>query len=144
MNILQVVISVFLVLESLNVIVLYRQPSMKQGNGIGVFKVVEEIEHQERIFSLIKYLTTWIANAKLIFVALGIVIVIFGDEVIQLYAAFAFVFSILLFYITLYPILKRLDDKGEIIPKGYSKTLAYTILSFVLTFIVGIIIYYSI
>lgn len=143
MNILQVVISVFLVLETLNVIVLYRQPCMKQGNGIGIFKVVEDIENQERVFNLVKYLTTWIANAKLIFVALGIVIIIFGDEVVQLHAAFAFVFSILLFYITLYPILNKLDQEGEIVPKGYSKTLAYTILSFVLTFIVGIIIYFS-
>ena len=141
MNILQIVICVFLLLETLNIIVLYRKPDMKQGNGLGIFKVLEDIDKQDRVYQLFRYLTTWIANAKVIFVALGITVVIFGDEVVQLHAALAFVFSILMFYFTLYPILKKLDDKGEIFPVGYSKTLAYTILSFVLTFIFGIIIY---
>jgi hypothetical protein len=141
MNILQIVIAVFLVLETLNIIVLYKKPMMKQGNGVGIFKVIEDIDQQDRVFQLIKYLTTWIANAKLIFVALGVVVIIFGDEVVQFHAALALVFSILMFYITLYPILKKLDMEGEIIPVGYSKTLAYTILSFVLTFIFGIVIY---
>lgn len=141
MNILQIVIIVFLVLETLNIIVLYSNPRMKQGNGVGIFKVLDNIDQEGQVYQLIKYLTTWIANAKVIFVALGITIVIFGDETVQLHAALAFVFSILMFYVTLYPILNKLDKEGNISPSGYSKTLAYTILSFVATFIVGIILH---
>ena len=141
MNILQVVIIIFLILEGLNVLVLYRKPIMQQGNGIGIFKVVDDVEKNENIYALVKYLTSWIANAKLIFIALGIVVVMFGDETVQLHAALAFVFSIFMFYFTLYPVLKKLDDEGQIRPSGYSKTLAWTILSFMLLFIAGIIYY---
>jgi len=141
MNILQVVIIVFLILETLNVLVLYRNPTMKEGNGIGIFKIIDDIEKDESTYQLIRYLTNWIANAKLIFIALGIVIIIFGNETVQLHAALAFTFSIFMFYFTLYPILKKLDDEGKIRPAGYSKTLAYTILSFMLTFIAGIVYY---
>ena len=141
MNILQVVISVFLLLEVLNILVLYRKPSMKEGNGLGIFKVLDDIEPGNQVHHLIRYLTNWIANAKFIFVALGIVVIIFGDEVVQFHAALALAFSIMMFYFTLYPILKKLDEEGQLAVRGYSKTLAYTILSFFLTFIAGIVIY---
>lgn len=141
MNILQVVISVFLFLEVLNIIVLYRKPGTKMGNGVGIFKDYEEINKNQEHYQLVKYLTNWVANAKFIFVALGITIVIFGNEIVQLHAALALIFSTLMFYFTLYPILKRLDDQGMLDPKGYSQTLAYTILSFIITLIFGVIIY---
>jgi hypothetical protein len=143
MNILQVVIIVFVVLEILNICVLYFSPFRKEGNGIGIFKTVEGIDTGSDVYKLVQYLTSWIANAKLIFVALAITIVIFGDEITQLHAAFALIFSTFMFYITLYPILRKLDTQGKIEPRGYSKTLAYTILSFILVFIGGIIIYFS-
>lgn len=142
MNILQIVIIVFLVLETLNVLVLYRNPRMKEGNGIGIFKVVGELENDKRISQLVQYLTTWIANAKLIFIMVSIVVVIFGDEMVQLHTVIALIFSIFMFYFTLYPLLKKLDDDNELVISGYSKTLAYTILSFILTFIVGLIIHF--
>ncbi|QMS84256.1 hypothetical protein [Candidatus Xianfuyuplasma coldseepsis] len=141
MNILQIVISVFLFLEILNIIVLYRKPGMKQGNGVGIFTDFEELDQDHNYHQLIRYLTNWIANAKFIFVALGITIVIFGNEVVQLHAALALIFSTFMFYITLYPILLKLDEEGKIEPKGYSKTLAYTILSFILTLLIGVLIY---
>lgn len=141
MNILQVVISVFLLLEIMNIIVLYRKPEMKEGNGIGIFKVLDDIEPGNQVHQLIRYLTNWIANAKFIFVALGIVVIIFGDDAVQFHAALALAFSIMMFYFTLYPILKKLDEEGQLAVKGYSKTLAYTILSFFLTFIAGVVIY---
>ena len=141
MNVLQIVIIVFLVLELLNVLVLYTRPGMKEGNGIGIFKAYADVEKDENVYLLVKYLTTWIANAKVIFIALGITVVIFGDETTQFHAALAFIFSIFMFYFTLYPILKKLDDEGKLTQRGYSKTLAWTILSFILTFIAGIIYY---
>lgn len=114
---------------------------MKQGNGVGIFTDFEELDQDHNYHQLIRYLTNWIANAKFIFVALGITIVIFGNEVVQLHAALALIFSTFMFYITLYPILLKLDEEGKIEPKGYSKTLAYTILSFILTLLIGVLIY---
>jgi bacteriorhodopsin len=114
---------------------------MKEGNGIGVFKAIQNVDEKDTMFSLIKYLTNWVANAKLIFVALAITIVIFGNETTQFHAVLALMFSTFMFYITLYPILKKLDDENLLVIKGYSKTLAYTILSFILMFIIAIILY---
>lgn len=141
MNILQVAIIVFCFLEGLNILVLYTKPMMKKGNGIGVFKVLSEVTETDQIFALIKYLTNWVANVKVIFIALAITIVIFGNETTQFYAVIALLLSILLFYITLFPIIKKLDNENMLTPKGYSKTLAYTILSFLLMFIAAIIVF---
>jgi len=141
MNILQVVIIAFCLLETLNVLVLYTKPTMKKGNGIGVFKVLSEVDETDPMFALIKYLTNWVANVKVIFIALAITIVIFGNETTQFYAVIALLLSILLFYITLFPILKKLDDVNMLTPKGYSKTLAYTILSFLLMFIIALLLF---
>lgn len=142
MNILQVVITVFVVLEILNIIVLYASPKMTMGNGVGVFKRVHEMDDHEEVFLLVKYLTNWVANAKFIFVALAITIVIFGDEIVQMHAAFALMFSTFMFYFTMYPIIKKVDQEGRLIKPGYSQTLAYTILSFILTFVAGLILYF--
>ncbi len=142
MNILQVVILVFVVLEILNILVLYTSPTMKEGNGVGMFKKIHEIDPEGETFQLIKYLTNWVANAKVIFAALAITIVIFGSETAQMHAAFALIFSTLMFYFTMYPILKKVDEEGRLMKRGYSKTLAYTILAFILTFIAGLIIYF--
>lgn len=144
MNILQIIIIVFCVLELLNILVLYTKPSMKEGNGVGVFKVMHELQEGDQVFALVKYLINWVANVKLIFVALAITIVIFGTEIVQFHATLALMFSTFMFYITLYPILKKLDDENLLITKGYSKTLAYTILSFIIMFIIAIIIFLTI
>jgi len=141
MNILQVAIIVFCFLEGLNILVLYTKPMMKKGNGIGVFKVLNEVDQKGYMFALIKYLTNWVANVKVIFIALAITIVIFGSETTQFYAVIALILSILLFYATLFPILKKLDDANMLTPKGYSKTLAYTILSFLMMFVTAIILF---
>src|SRR6056297_861086 len=141
MNILQVAIIVFCFLEGLNILVLYTKPMMKKGNGIGVFKVLSEVDETDHMFALIKYLTNWVANFKVIFIALAITIVIFGNETTQFYAVIALLLSILLFYITLFPILKKLDNENMLTPKGYSKTLAYTILSFLLMFVIALILF---
>ena len=141
MIILQVIIFGFCMLEVLNILVLYTKPTMKEGNGIGVFKAIQSVDEKDTMFSLIKYLTNWVANAKLIFVALAITIVIFGNETTQFHAVLALMFSTFMFYITLYPILKKLDDDNLLVIKGYSKTLAYTILSFIMMFIIAIILY---
>jgi hypothetical protein len=142
MNILQIVILVFVSLEILNIIVLYTSPTMKEGNGIGMFKTIHEIDEGSELFQLIKYLTNWVANVKVIFAALAITIVIFGDETTQMHAAFALIFSTFMFYFTMYPIIKKMDNEGRLLKRGYSKTLAYTILSFILTLIAGIVIYF--
>ena len=141
MNILQITISLFLVLESLNILILYTNPKSSKGNGVGIFNSIHSVEGTNPKDDLVRYLIRWVANAKVIFVALGIVIVIFENETIQLYTSIAFALSILMYFVTLHPIIVKLDNEGEITPIGYSKTLAMMIVGFILIFVVGIVVH---
>jgi hypothetical protein len=61
----------------------------------------------------------------------------FGNEQTQIYAMIAMVISILTFYLKLYPLIKKMDNKDQIDPKGYSKTLAIMIFSIIVGFLIA-------
>lgn len=139
MNILQVGISVFVFIECLNVIILYFNPGFKMGNGVGVFNAYHESLQDPQKVDFVKYLINWVAGAKLIFIMIGIVVVVFGNYNTQLFTVVALIISILSFYWKLFPAIKKLDKDHQLTPIGYSKTLNYMILSFVIGFIIILI-----
>ena len=140
MNILQIGISVFVFIEFLNIMMLYFMPGSKMGNGVGVFNDYHTLNENEDSKEFVGYLINWVAGAKLIFIMIGIVVVIFGNYNTQLYTVVALIISILSFYWRLFPTIKRLDHQEKISPKGYYKTLNYMILSFVIGFCVILIV----
>ncbi len=142
MTVLNIIIATFVLLELFNVMILYIKPSIKLGNGVGVFNAYFESQNNSRTRMFVKYLINWVANVKLVFIALLIVILFTGTETVKLYSCFALIVSIAVFYISLYPIIKKLDDDGFISPKGYSKTLFVLITGFILMFIAGITMYF--
>ena len=145
MNILQIGILVFVIIETLNILMLYFAPGMKQGNALGVFKAWDKAQEDEAMKSFAHYMAAWVAGAKLIFIMIGIVVIIWGNIQTQLGTAAALVLSISSFFWRLYPAIKKMDDKGQIDPKGYSKTLLGMIVSFVigfvLIFVIGLVNY---
>lgn len=140
MNVLTIGISIFIVLELMNVTMLYFKPGSKLGNGIGVFNAWEKSKENEEIHELVKYLVYWVAGTKLIFIALLIVIIITGSWVTQLLSVIVLILSILTFFWRLYPIMRQRDKKNQISPKGYSKTLGIMITSFILMFLIVLLI----
>ena len=142
MNVLQVGILIFVSIEFLNIATLYFMPSSRIGNGVGVFNALEKSNEDEELKPFVNYLINWVAGTKLIFIMVGIVIIIFGNEKTQLYTVIAFIISILSFYWRLFPTIKKLDKKGQITPKGYSKTLNIMIISFITMFVVVLLIYF--
>jgi hypothetical protein len=140
MNILQIGILVFSIIETLNIMMLYFSPGMKQGNALGVFKAWDKAQDDEDMRSFVHYMAAWVAGAKLIFILVGIVIIIWGNIETQLATAVAMIISISSFFWRLYPAIKKMDDQGQIDPKGYSKTLLAMIISFILGFVVIFII----
>lgn len=141
MNFLQIVILIFCILESLNILVLYTRPSLTQGNGLGVFKPFHDLQSDKDAALFVKYLINWVANVKMIFVALLIVILIFGDKQVQFYAIVANTISTFMYFITLHPIIKAFDKEDKLVIKGYSKTLGIMIATFILMFLTAIIFY---
>jgi len=141
MNILSIVIILFLVLETLNVMLLYFTPGSTRGNGMGAFKAFEKSKSDPEIHSMVTYLVNWVAGTKLIFIALLVVVLITGNETTQIFSVVALILSIALFYWRLYPIIKKMDAKDQITPKGYSKTLAIMIGVFILVFVAALVIF---
>ena len=141
MNVLQIGIIIFVSIEFLNIMTLYFMPSSRIGNGVGVFNALEKADSDDEMKPFVGYLINWVAGTKLIFIMVGIVIVIFGNEKTQLYTVIAFIISILSFYWRLFPTIKKLDNLGQITPKDYSKTLNIMIVSFILMFVIVLIIY---
>lgn len=139
MNILSIAIIVFLVLETLNVFMLYFTPGTRRGNGLGVFNAYEKSKKDPEIHALVRYLINWVAGTKIIFIALLIVVLVTGDNTTKFYSVIALIVTILTFFWRLYPSIKRMDRAGQIDPKGYSKTLASMILGFLTVFIIALI-----
>ena len=131
MDILSVAIIAFVVLESLNIAMLYFRPGSRLGNGIGVFNAYREAEADPETRELVRYLVNWVAGTKLIFVALLVVIVVTGSAVTKAYAVVALILTILSFFWRLFPAIARLDRDDQITPRGYSRTLGIMIAGFV-------------
>lgn len=140
MNILQIGILIFTIIETGNVMLLYFMPESRMGNGVGVFNAWEESKKDEKMHRFTTYLVNWVAGAKLIFIMVGVVVIIFGNFMTQLFTVVALILSILSFYWRLFPAIKKMDADGEITPKGYSKTLGIMITSFITGFVIILIV----
>jgi len=140
---MQIVISLFLLLEFFNVIALYFNPGDTKANAMGAFKLWEESTTDREVHLLLKYMANWVAGTKLIFIFLLIVLLLFGDAKIQFYGLIALVLAILTYFWKLAPLIREMDEKGMIQPQGYSKTLTLMITAFVILLsLAGIIDYF--
>ena len=141
MTIITIAIIAFLVLETLNVLMLYFTPGTRRGNGLGVFNAYEKSKADPEVHALVKYLINWVAGTKLIFIALLIVIIITGSSTTKLVSVLALIVSISTFFWRLYPAIRNMDKADQITPKGYSKTLGLMIAGFIALFSIALITY---
>ncbi len=141
MNILDISIIIFVIMETANVCILYFAPDSRLGNGVAVFNEWENSKKDDSSHLFARYMAYWVAGTKLIFIVLLLVVLFTGTEATKLYAVGAMVFSIATYFWKLHPIVKKLDKMGEITPKGYSKTLGMMIAGFLIMFSAALIIY---
>lgn len=141
MSVLTIVIMCFIVLESLNVMILYFKPESTKGNGVGVFNAYESSKQYPEIHRLIQYLIYWIAGTKVIFIVLLVVILLTGTVTTKIWTVVALILSIGTFFWRLFPLIRQMDKKGEITPKGYAKTLGWMIAGFMAVFTVTLVLY---
>ena len=139
MDVLSVVLIAFGALELLNVLTLYLAPGSRRGNAMGAFRAYERSKQDPEVHALVSYLIDWVAGTKLIFIVLLIGILITGSPATKVFTVIALIFSILTFYSRLYPAITQMDAAGQIVPRGYSRTLA--IASFVVVFAVAVVVY---
>ena len=130
-------------LELLNVLVLYLAPGSRRGNSVGFFDAYEKSKSDPEIHALITYLINWVAGTKLIFIVLLIGIIITGNAATKVFSIIALIFSTLTFFSRLYPGIKRMDEEGQITPHGYSRSLGIMIVSFIVFFLIVLVVYLS-
>ena len=136
MTIIEVVILGFVLLETSNVLMLYFAPGSSNANAVGVFTAWEKSKQYPEIHDFVKYLVYWIAGTKLIFILLLTVIVLFADAETQRICVMALIIAILSFYWRLFPLIKKMDQNGQIDPKNYSVILGIMIFVFVAVFLI--------
>jgi hypothetical protein len=137
MTIIQIAISGFILLELSNVVALYFAPGSKYANAVGVFSAWEKSKQYPEIHDLVKYLVYWVAGTKLIFLLLLTVIIIFADTETQRISVMALVIAILSFYWRLFPLIRKMDQNGQVEPKNYSVVLGVMIFVFVAVFLIA-------
>jgi hypothetical protein len=140
-DVLSVALIAFGTLELLNVLTLYLAPGSRRANALGVFRAFEQSKRDPEVHALVRYLVDWVAGTKLIFIVLLIGIIITGSPATRVFSGIALMFSILTFYSRLYPAITEMDRAGQIVPRGYSRTLALTIAGFVIVFAVAVVVY---
>ncbi|MFI3169619.1 MAG: hypothetical protein R3Y06_06740 [Faecalibacterium sp.] len=142
MNVLDIAIIIFVVMETANICILYFAPDSRLGNGVAVFNAWEDTKKDENTHLFAQYMTCWVAGTKLIFIVLLLVILFTGSELTKMFGVFAMIVSIASYFWKLHPIMKTLDAKGMITPKGYSKALFWMISSFLIMFSGALLLYF--
>ncbi len=144
MTILDVAILIFMAMELANVIILYFFPDCRFGNGVAIFNHYHLSKNDENNNLFTKYMVNWVAGTKLIFIFLLGAIMIIGNDEMKIGAVIAMIFSIASYFFRLHPIITKLDKNNMITPFGYSKTLLFMIISFIVLFSGSLIIYLNI
>ncbi len=142
MIVLNIAIVLFIILESANIAILYFFPQSKLGNGVAVFNEYFSIQKNENSRLFVKYLVNWVAGTKLVFIALLIVVLFLGIDIVKIHSLAFMCIAVSSYYFMLHPIVKKLDENGEITPKGYSKVLFSMITGFNSIFILAIVLYH--
>ena len=97
---------------------------------------IEKSKEDIEIHDLVKYLVNWVAGTKLIFILLLFLILMTADEQTLIYSSAVLAGTISVFFWRLFPLIRKMDLNGQIIPNNYSFFLGGMILVFVLGFII--------
>lgn len=141
MSLLDISIIIFIVMETANVCILYFAPDSRRGNGVAVFKHWESSKTDEDTHLFASYMTNWVAGTKLIFILLLIVVLLTANEVTKVCSVAVMIVSIATYFWRLHPIVKKLDQRGQITPSGYSKTLSLMIAGILIMFTIVLVIH---
>ena len=121
---LRITLIVFVIVEFLNVLELYFMQDNAVFNGLSIFSAWEESKKYPEIHNFIRYLVNWLAGVKLIVIMILAALVSFAPDQTLVIVSIALVTAIASFYWRLYPMLKDMKTKGQILPLERPKQLA--------------------
>jgi len=130
----RVMILIFVLLESANVVTLYFRPGSTLANGIGVFRAWDRAKADPEMHRFARYMVNWVAGTKLIFLLLLVVILLVGDELILRLTSAVLALTIASFFWRMFPLVRQMGRTGEITPDSYDRTLGTMIAAMVVAF----------
>jgi hypothetical protein len=104
---------------------------------VGVFTAWEKSKQDPEVHDFVRYLVYWVAGAKLIFLLLLAVILVFADLDSQRMSLLALALATASFFWRLFPLIRRMDKNGQIQPRNYSLALGAMIFFFIAVFLVA-------
>lgn len=137
MTLATIVIFAFMLLELSNVLALYFAPESKYANAVGVFTAWEKSKQYPEIHDFVRYLVYWVAGAKLIFLLLLAIILVFADLSVQKMTLLALALATASFFWRLFPLIRKMDKAGQIEPNRYSVILGIMIFAFIAFFLIA-------
>ncbi len=141
-KLIDIAIVIFILLETSNVLIIYFHPEFKYGNSLRAFKQWEELKKDEHTSLFVRYMANWVASCKLIFIALLIVILFTASDLVKIISVAVLIPAVSAYYFKLYPLIRKLDNKEQITPKGYSKTQFIMITMIIAIFAISLITYF--
>ncbi len=138
MQIIDIALIVFIAIELSNILIIYFSPEFRYGNSLKAFKQWEEAKNNEFMHLFVRYLANWVAGCKLIFVVLLVVIVATASETTKIISVLVMIPAVATYYLKLYPLLKKLDNKNQLTPKGYSKKQMFMITMIIVLFVISL------
>lgn len=124
---LRVLVGLFLLMESANVLALYVRPGSQRFNAVGVFAGWQHSQADPELRDFVRYLVFWVAGTKIIFIALWLVILLTAAPDTQVAASAVMIPAIATYFWRLHPLARGMDRQGQMHPPGYSRALAMMI-----------------
>lgn len=120
----KLIILLFILLETGNVLSLYFWPENPYANGVGVFRAWKKSQSDPEMQRFARYMVNWVAGTKLIFLILLVIILLRADAATLRLTAAVMSLAIASFFWRLYPLLRQMAQSGELNPPRYDRALA--------------------
>jgi hypothetical protein len=136
----KIVILIFILLESANVLTLYFFPESRYANGLGVFHAWEKSKADPEMQRFTRYMANWVAGTKLIFLFLLAVILWTGSEETLRLTSAVMALTIAVFFWRMFPLAKQMGRAGELSPAGYDRLLGWMIAGMIAAFVLAAVV----
>lgn len=136
----KIIILIFILLESANVLALYFFPESRYANSVGVFHAWEKSKADPGMHRFARYMVNWVAGTKLIFLLLLVVILLTGNEQTLRLTSAAMALAIASFFGRLFPLVRQMGREHEITPTNYDRMLGWMIGAMVAAFILAAVV----
>jgi len=129
--------SIIELLDVLNIYLLYfKKLQGKEHPFVGVFNPSFDLIKTKNELNLVKYLSYWVANCKLLLSCLVLGIAFYGSKKLQVITCLIISLGSLLFYYKLYPLMKEMGVRGMINPVDYYKILNGMMIAIIVVFFI--------